>query len=101
MATTAATQDVAADRREPEARRAAKPRRTPKDNGNVRAIRYFLTKAASNGTPELDEEMPDEHEALVAALKSGRTFVTVEEWRARADKKKGVTVIGKDPVPRQ
>ena len=45
--------------------------------------------------------MPDEHQALIAALKADRSFVTVEEWRAKADKKKGVTVIGKDPVLRQ
>ncbi len=124
MGATAATPESAADRREPEPRttgesrtarerssvkpaeelgnrRGGRRRRASKENEVTGTIRYFLTKATSNGTPELDEEMPDEHQALVAALKGDRSFVTVEEWRAKADKKKGVTVIGKDPVLRQ
>ena len=124
MGATAATPEPAADRREPEPRlagesrparerssgkpaeelgnrRGGRRRRASKENEVTGTIRYFLTKATSNGTPELDEEMPDEHQALVAALKGDRSFVTVEEWRAKADKKKGVTVIGKDPVLRQ
>ena len=126
MGATAATPESAADRREPEPRptgesrparersianakpvedpgnrRGGKRRRASKDNEVTGTIRYFLTKVTSNGTPELDEEMPDEHQALIAALKADRSFVTVEEWRAKADKKKGVTVIGKDPVLRQ
>jgi len=126
MGATAATPESQADRREPEPRPAgesrparersvssAKPaeelgnrrggrrRRASKESEVTGTIRYFLTKATSNGTPELDEEMSDEHQALVAALKGDRSFVTVEEWRAKADKKKGVTVIGKDPVLRQ
>ena len=126
MGATVATPESAADRRESEPRpagesrparersnssvkpaeelgnrRGGKRRRASKDNEVTGTIRYFLTKATSNGTPELDEEMPDEHQALIAALKGDRSFVTVEEWRAKADKKKGVTVIGKDPVLRQ
>ena len=124
MGATAATPESAADRREPEPRptgesraarerssvkpaeelgnrRGGRRRRASKDNEVTGTIRYFLTKVTSNGTPELDEEMPDEHQALIAALKADRSFVTVEEWRAKADKKKGVTVIGKDPVLRQ
>jgi hypothetical protein len=126
MGATAATPESAADRRETEPRPAAesrtarerssssaKPaeelgnrrggrrRRASKENEATGTIRYFLTKVTSNGTPELDEEMPDEHQALVAALKADRSFVTVEEWRAKADKRKGVTVIGKYPMLRQ
>jgi hypothetical protein len=126
LGTTAATQEVAGDRREPELRLPGEPRvsrersissskpveepgnrrggrrrRAAKENEVAGTVRYFLTKPTSNGTPELDEEMPDEHQALIAALKGDRSFVTVEEWRAKADKKKGVTVIGKDPVLRQ
>ncbi len=126
MGTISATQEVAADRREAEpksladprpsrerttsgtkppeetpSRRGGKRRRISKDNEVAGTIRYFLTKATSNGTPELDEEMPDEHQALIAALKADRSFVTVEEWRAKADKRKGVTVIGKEPAGRQ
>ena len=65
------------------------------------AIRYFLTKATSNGTPELDQEMPDENQARIAALKQDRSFVTVKEWRAKVDIKKGEPVIGKEPVLRE
>jgi hypothetical protein len=59
-----------------------------------------LTKPTSNGTPELGEEMADEHQALLAAHKADQSFVTIEEWTAKADRRKGVTVLGKDPVVR-
>ena len=52
-------------------RRGGKRRRASKDSEVTGTIRYFLTKVTSNGTPELDEEMPDEHQALIAALKAG------------------------------
>ena len=64
-------------------------------------MRYFLTKTTSNGMPELDQEMPDEHQALIAALKQDRSFVTVKEWRAKVDIKKGASVIERDPVVRE
>jgi hypothetical protein len=104
---TTATQDVAADHRKPETqqqpggRQASKRRRTAKESGGAGAVRYFLTKATSNGTPELDQEMPDENQARIAALKQDRSFVTVKEWRAKVDIKKGEPVIGKDPVLRE
>ena len=124
MGTTAATQEAAPDRRESEPRRAseAKPtreapggkhgeqpavrrggkrRRVPKEDGSAGTIRYFLTKTTSNGAPELDQEMPDEHQALIAALKQDRSFVSVTEWRAKVDIKKGAPVIEKDPVVRE
>ncbi len=127
MGTTAATQEAAADRREseprgasepkpgrehatlaggkrdqqPGGRRAATRRQGAKESGNAGAMRYFLTKTTSNGTPELDQEMPDEHQALIAALKQDRSFVTVKEWRAKVGIKQGAPVIGKDPVVRE
>ena len=125
MGATVATPEAAADRREPDprptvesrptrertistgkpaeetgSRRGGKRRRASKDNEGAGTIRYFLTKPSSNGTPELDQEMPDEHQALLAAHKADRSFVTVEEWTAKADRRKGVTVLGKDPVVR-
>jgi hypothetical protein len=81
-------------------RRSGKRRRASKDNESTGTIRYFLTKPTSNGTPELGEEMADEHQALLAAHKADRSFVTIEEWTAKADRRKGVTVLGKDPVVR-
>ena len=77
-----------------------KRRRASKDNESTGTIRYFLTKPTSNGTPELGEEMADEHQALLAARKADQSFVTIEEWTAKADRRKGVTVLGKDPVVR-
>jgi len=126
MGATVATPEAAADRREPEPRptvesrptreRTISPGKPPEETGNRRGgkrrraskdnnestgtIRYFLTKPTGNGTPELGEEMADEHEALLAAHKADRSFVTIEEWTAKADRRKGVTVLGKDPVVR-
>jgi len=85
---------------DPGSRRGGKRRRTTKDTESTGTIRYFLTKPTSNGTPELGEEMADEHEARLAAHKADRSFVTIEEWTAKADRRKGVTVLGKDPVVR-
>jgi hypothetical protein len=126
MGATVATPGASADRREPElrptgeskparerstssgkptedpgSRRGGKRRRPSKDNEGASTIRYFLTKPTSNGTPELGEEMADEHQALLAAHKADRSFLTVEEWTAKADRQKGVTVLGRDPVVRQ
>jgi len=125
MGATVATPGAPADRREPEprpagesrparersassakpaedpgSRRSGKRRRASKDTESAGTIRYFLTKPTGNGTPELGEEMSDEHQALLAAHKADRSFVTVEEWTAKADRRKGVTVLGKDPVIR-
>ena len=125
MGATVTTPEAAADRREPEprsnvesrpsrertistgkpgeetgSRRGGKRRRASKDNEATGTIRYFLTKPTSNGTPELGEEMADEHQALLAAHKADQSFVTIEEWTAKADRRKGVTVLGKDPVVR-
>jgi len=126
MGATVATPEAAADRREPEPRptvesrptreRTISPGKPPEETGNRRGgkrrraskdnnestgtIRYFLTKPTGNGTPELGEEMADEHQALLAAHKADRSFVTIEEWMAKADRRKGVTVLGKDPVVR-
>ena len=47
--------------------------------------RYFLTKPAKDGTPELDRELSDENQAMIEALKQDRTFVAVTEWRPKVD----------------
>jgi hypothetical protein len=86
---------------QPAVRRGGKRRRVPKEDGSAGTVRYFLTKTTSNDAPELDQEMPDEHQALIAALKQDRSFVTVTEWRAKVDIKKGAPVIEKDPVVRE
>jgi hypothetical protein len=78
-----------------------KRRRASKENAGGGSTRYFLAKATSNGAPELGQEMPDEQQALIAALKNDQSFMTVREWRAKVDIRKGVPVIGKEPVQRQ
>jgi hypothetical protein len=47
--------------------------------------RYFLTKPAKDGAPELDRELTDENQAIIEALKQDRTFVAVTEWRPKVD----------------
>ena len=83
---------------DPATRRGGKRRRVSKEGESTGTVRYFLTKPSSNGIPELGDEMPDEHQALLAAHKADRSFVTIEEWTAKADRRKGITVLGKDPV---
>ena len=64
--------------------------------------RYFLTKAGGNGRPELENEMEDENQAMIEALKRDVTFVIVTEWRPKVDGSvKGRPVIEKDPVSRK
>ena len=81
--------------------RGPKRRRASKESAGGGTTRYFLTKAATTARPELEKEMPDEHQALIAALKNDQSFMTVREWRAKVDIRKGVPVIGKEPVQRQ
>ena len=63
--------------------------------------RYFLTKPSSNGKPEFDEEMPDENQAMIEALKRDRHFVIVTEWRSKVDVSRGAPVIEKESIRRE
>jgi hypothetical protein len=46
-------------------------------------LRYFLPKSGSSpAKPELGQEMTNEGEALIEALKSGQTFFTVAVWKS-------------------
>lgn len=47
--------------------------------------RYFLVTADAAGRPELGEELPNEAEAMIAALKRDGTYVSVSEWRVKVD----------------
>jgi hypothetical protein len=52
-------------------------------NGNDPNLRYFLPKSGSSpANPELGQEMANEGEALIEALKSGQTFFTVAVWKS-------------------
>jgi hypothetical protein len=52
-------------------------------NGSDPSLRYFLPKSGSSpAKPELGQEMKNEGEALIEALKSGQTFFTVAVWKS-------------------
>jgi hypothetical protein len=82
-------------------RRGRKKRAGGKATARTLAPRYFLTRAPNDGTPELDEELPDENQAMVEALKKDRTYLIVTEWRPIVDGSvKGRPVIEKEAVSR-
>jgi hypothetical protein len=52
-------------------------------NGSDPNLRYFLSKSGSSPAKlELGQEMASEGEALIEALKSGQTFLTVAVWKS-------------------
>jgi hypothetical protein len=52
-------------------------------NGSDPNLRYFLPKSGSSpAKPELGQEMANEGEALIEALKSGQMFFTVAVWKS-------------------
>jgi hypothetical protein len=79
-------------------RRATKKRSATKPGAVTLHTRYFLTRSASDGIPELETEVANENQAMIASLKQDRTFVSVTEWRAKIDPDKGSLVIEKEPV---
>jgi hypothetical protein len=82
-------------------RRGGRKRNASKTSKSAPVARYFLTKAASNGTPELDREVNDENQAMIEALKADRTFAIVTEWRPKVDcSVKGRPVIEKEAISR-
>jgi hypothetical protein len=85
----------------PVSRRGIKGRRRPKDTDLTVTARYFLTKPNGNGKPEFDEEMPDENQAMIEALKRDRHFVIVTEWRSKVDVSTGAPVIEKEQIRRE
>ena len=123
---TAAAQDAVAERRDAEPRPSAEPRlakvrgthdpepevrpaprrglsrqHVPKAADIAGTARYFLTKPGSNGKPEFDEEMPDENQAMIEALKRDLHFLIVTEWRAKVDVSRGAPVIEKESIRRE
>ena len=94
------TPDAKPDIRPP-GRRGVKVRRRLKDTDIVVTARYFLTKPNSNGKPEFDEEMPDENQAMIEALKRDRHFLIVTEWRPKVDVSTGAPVIEKEQIRRE
>jgi len=62
-------------------------------------VRFFLSKADSNGVPNLDREFDSEPEAIVESLKTGRNYFVISEWKGSADLSKRIPLIRKEVVP--
>ena len=61
-------------------------------------VRFFLSKADSNGVPALDREFDTENEAIIESLKSGRSYFVISEWKGSADLSKKVPQIRKEAI---
>lgn len=61
-------------------------------------VRYFLSKADSNGQPSFDKELANESEAIVESLKTGRSYFVISEWKGLADLSKKVPLIRKEAI---
>jgi hypothetical protein len=81
------------------ARRGKRRRNTRGSESPSSVERFFLLKDGSDGIPELDHEVEDENTAMVEALKTGRNFIILAEWRPTVDNStKGRPVVTKEPV---
>ncbi len=61
-------------------------------------VRFFLSKAESNGIPVLDREFSTEPEAILESLKTGKTYFVISEWKGAADLSKKMPLIRKEVV---
>jgi hypothetical protein len=61
-------------------------------------LRFFLSKAESNGVPLLEQELGSEPEAMLESLKTGRSYFVISEWKGSADLSKKVLQIKKECV---
>ena len=61
-------------------------------------VRFFLSKAGSNGVPLLEEELGSEAEAMLESLKTGRSYFVISEWKSSADLSKKVPQIRKECI---
>ena len=73
-------------------------RRSPQGPSPSGAVRFFLSKAESNGVPALDREFDNETEAIVESLKTGKNYFVISEWKALADLSKKIPLIRKEVV---
>jgi hypothetical protein len=74
-------------------------RRPPQASAGGAPVRFFLSKADSNGVPNLDREFDSEPEAIVESLKTGRNYFVISEWKGSADLSKRIPLIRKEAVP--
>ena len=73
-------------------------RRFAQGSGGSTPVRFFLSKADSNGVPNLDRELESEPEAIVESLKTGKSYFVISEWRGLADVSKKIPLIRKESV---
>ena len=87
--------------RENGGRRGPRKRAGSKVAESAAVPRYFLAKTPNSGTPELDQELEDENQAMIEALKKDRTYLIVTEWQPKVDGSvKGRPVIEKEAISR-
>jgi hypothetical protein len=98
----AETGTVPTDQRSPSAPAAPRTRivrrRSNPDATPGGTVRFFLSKADSNGLPSFDKELPNESEAIVESLKTGRSYFVISEWKGLADLSKKVPLIRKEAI---
>ena len=64
--------------------RARKSKRRPAQGSSAAgSLRFFLSKAESNGVPSLDREFASEPEAIVESLKTGKNYFVISEWKGQ------------------
>ena len=73
-------------------------RRAPAGPSSGGMVRFFLSKADSNGPPALDREFDTENEATIESLKTGRSYFVISEWKGVADLSKKVPLIRKEAI---
>jgi len=78
--------------------RSRKGKRRSASTASSGTVRFFLSKAESNGIPVLDREFPTEPEAILESLKTGRTYFVISEWKGAADLSKKMPLIKKEVV---
>jgi len=73
-------------------------RRTSAVSSPGGVLRFFLSKAESNGLPLLEQELGSEPEAMLESLKTGRSYFAISEWKGSADLSKKVPQIRKESI---
>ena len=73
--------------------------RRRKKHSEIAGARFFLPKTGSSQkVPELGQEMKNEGDALIEALKSGQPFYLLTVFRAVAEQNGGLPVITKQQI---
>jgi hypothetical protein len=80
------------------ATRVRKGKRRGQSIGTSGPLRFFLSKAESNGVPILEQELGSEPEAMLESLKTGRSYYVISEWKGSADLSRKVPQIRKECI---